>query len=124
MTSLGWLGGCSDGHTLSEDSRSTPLKHPPFPDTDVVIPKGKNKREFGFNISYLMAALQALMDSGAGTKTPNTFSITILHDGDESGPHQITAPQCENFRCVIMPMRASGNEYHQHNAAAREDEDD
>ena len=30
MTSPDWLGGCSDGHTLSEGSRSTPLKHPQF----------------------------------------------------------------------------------------------
>jgi len=29
MEAPGWLGGYSDGHTLREDSISTPLKHPP-----------------------------------------------------------------------------------------------
>jgi DNA polymerase III sliding clamp (beta) subunit (PCNA family) len=90
----------------------------------VVIPKGKYKTEFGFNISYLMAALQALMDSGAGTKTPSTFPITFLHDEEEGCPYQITAPQCENFRCVLMPMRVQEDMYCQHNATARDDEDE
>jgi DNA polymerase III sliding clamp (beta) subunit (PCNA family) len=103
---------------------STPVIDGTFPNTDVVIPKGKHKTEFGFNISYLMAALQALMDSGAGTKTPSTFPITFLHDEEEGCPYQITAPSCENFRCVLMPLRVQEDAYHQHNAAAREDEDD
>src|SRR5947209_4475058 len=30
MLSLGWLGGCSASHTPRENSRPTPLKHPPF----------------------------------------------------------------------------------------------
>src|SRR5215467_7402819 len=29
MLSLGWLGGCSGSHTPRENSRPTPLKHPP-----------------------------------------------------------------------------------------------
>src|SRR5262249_42257760 len=29
MLSLGWLGGCSASHTPQENSRPTPLKHPP-----------------------------------------------------------------------------------------------
>jgi hypothetical protein len=29
MLSLGWLGGCSASHTPRENSRPTPLKHPP-----------------------------------------------------------------------------------------------
>src|SRR5712664_688781 len=31
MLSLGWLGGCSASHTPRENSRPTPLKHPPRP---------------------------------------------------------------------------------------------
>ena len=69
-----------------------------------------------------MAALQALMDSGAGTKTLSTFPITFLHDEEEGCPYQITAPSCENFRCVLMPLRVGGAAYRQHNAVARDDE--
>src|SRR6516165_5920609 len=43
MLSLGWLGGCSASHTPQENSRPTPLKHPPSRRSRVWWPLGRRR---------------------------------------------------------------------------------
>ncbi len=57
MLSLGWLGGCSASHTPRENSRPTPLKHPP------------PTRQLGRQLERLVGTRDAGRDESVGGAT-------------------------------------------------------